>query len=172
MRDWLSCFMDADMSQGNPTQHEIDVYAGEFVLSGDKTKSWRKTFPTSKAKPEATYVAAQKMHNMPKVLLRIDELQVKTASNDADEFDLSASELKGYLRRVADAGLEQDDSGKYSGLSATTGAIAEINRMNGNHAATKQEIAGKDGGAIEVTDMSERDLARRLGFILAKGAKQ
>ncbi len=33
-----------------------------------------------------------------------------------------------------------------------------------------QEITGKDGGAIEVADMSDREIARRLAFTLTKGS--
>ena len=160
------------MSQSTPTQHEIDVYAGEFVLGGDKSKSFKKTFPNSKAGPAAMSVSANRFHKIANVLLRIDELRVEFAQNDAAEFDMSVSELKETLRKVMDAGLTEDDSGKYNGLSATTGAVAEFNRMSGNHAATKQEITGKDGGAIETSDMSERELARRIAFALRKGQKK
>lgn len=34
-----------------------------------------------------------------------------------------------------------------------------------------QEVTGKDGGAIEVSDMSEREIARRIAFALAKGVR-
>lgn len=36
----------------------------------------------------------------------------------------------------------------------------------------KQEITGKDGGAIETKDLSGNDVARRLAFALAKGMQQ
>jgi len=160
------------MSQSNPTQHEIDTYAGEFVLGGDKTKAWRKAYPDSKAKPEAAHVAAQKMHNFSKVLLRIVELQAKTAADDSAEFDMSVAELKETLSKVMAAGLEQDDSGKYNGLGAVTSAVGEFNRMCGNHAATKTEVTGKDGGAIETSDMSDRELGRRIAFIFHKAAME
>lgn len=160
------------MSQSTPTQHEIDVYAGEFVLGGDRSKAWRKTFPNSKCNEDSAYSKASNFHKFDKVTSRIDELRVETASNDADEFDMSASELKETLQKVMVAGLKKDESGKYHGLGATNGAVAEFNRMSGNHAATKQEITGKDGGAIETADMSERELARRIAFALAKGARK
>ena len=172
MRGWLLSFVGADMSQSDPTQHEIDVYAGEFVLIGDKTKAWRKAYPVSKAKPEAASVAAQKMHNFTKVLLRIVELQAKTAEEDAAEFDMSVTGLKETLNRVMVAGLEQDGSGKYQGLGAVNGAVGEFNRMCGNHAPAKAELTGKNGGAIETADMSERELGRRIAFALAKAAKK
>ena len=148
------------MSQGNPTQHEIDTYAGEFVLTGNKTASWRKAYPNSKAKNEAVHVSAQKMHNLAKVLVRIGELQAETAEQDAEEFDLSVSQLKKYLSQVIDAGLEIDSLGKRGGLTAVTGAIAELNRMNGNHAATKSEV--------KVTDVTPEQRKNRIAELLAK----
>jgi len=148
------------MSQSTPTQHEIDVYSGEYVLTGDKSKSWRKTFPKSKASDKSVWENACKFHDNPKVLSRIVELQAETAAKDADEFDLSVSELKAYLKRVIDAGLEEDDSGKRVGLSATNGAIAEWNRMNGNHASVKQEIS--------VIDKTPEQRKSRIAELMSK----
>ena len=129
------------MSQGNPTQHEIDVYCAQWILNGgDQSKAWRVAYPNSAMGDEGISVKACNMHKMDKVRLRLAELQVETAEKDAIEFDLSVSELKKYLKRVVDAGLEKDDSGKYAGLGATTSAIAEFNRMCGNHASIKQDI--------------------------------
>lgn len=34
-----------------------------------------------------------------------------------------------------------------------------------------QELTGKDGGAIEIADMSDREMARRIAFALAKGVQ-
>jgi hypothetical protein len=161
------------VSQANPNQHEIDVYCGEWILNGgDQSKAWRVAYPNSKQADDGVWVAACNMHKNPKVRLRLVEMQAEIAEKDAKEFDMSVSKLKETLSKVMVAGLEKDDSGKYNGLGATTGAVAEFNRMCGNHAATKQEITGKDGGAIETADMSERELARRIAFALAKGARK
>lgn len=71
---------------------------------------------------------------------------------------------------------------------AATGAVEEIIRsqkfegaaadmLNANiiardlGLAEKQEHTGKDGGPIETKDVSDLDLARAIGFILAKGAQ-
>lgn len=139
------------MSQSTPTEHEIDVYAGEFVLTGDKSKSWRKTFPKSQAKQDVIWTNAQKVHKLPQVLARIEEMQEEQREKDGEEFDLSASQLKEALAKVIGAGLEEDDTGKYKGLAAVTSAVAEFNRMNGNHAPAKSELTGKDGGPIQVS---------------------
>ena len=100
------------------------------------------------------------MHKSAKVRQRLSELQAQTAEKDAKEFDLSATELKEYLKRVMDAGLEEDDSGKRVGLSATNQAVAEWNRMNGNHAATKQDIS--------VIDKTPEQRRGRIAELLGK----
>lgn len=59
---------------------------------------------------------------------------------------------------------------KFAGASAGLFNPMIIARDLGLREATTQEISGKDGGAIEVSDMSERDIARRIAFTLSKGA--
>lgn len=51
-------------------------------------------------------------------------------------------------------------------------AMKQLADIEGYNAPTKQEVTGKDGGAIETADMSERELARRIAFALAKGARK
>jgi phage terminase small subunit len=51
-------------------------------------------------------------------------------------------------------------------------AMKQLADVEGYNAATKNEITGKDGGAIETADMTERQLARRIAFTLAKGARE
>jgi phage terminase small subunit len=57
-------------------------------------------------------------------------------------------------------------------LHSSTAAIKELAGMLGWNSPIKQEITGKDGGAIEVADMSDRDKARRIAFLLAKGVRE
>jgi phage terminase small subunit len=35
----------------------------------------------------------------------------------------------------------------------------------------RSEVTGKDGGPIETVDRSDRDIAKDIAFVLAKGAK-
>lgn len=129
------------MSQGNPTQHEIDVYCGEWILNGgDQSKAWRVAYPKSEVNEKGCWEKASKMNSMNKVRSRLAELQAETAEDDAEEFDLSVSELKEKLSQIISLGMEKDDSGKLQGLGASTSAIAEFNRMCGNHATIKQDI--------------------------------
>lgn len=50
-------------------------------------------------------------------------------------------------------------------------AIKQLAVMEGWEAATKHEVAGKDGGPIETKSLSDEDLARKLAFLLTKGDK-
>ena len=148
------------MSQSTPTQHEIDVYAGEYVLTGDKSKSWRKTFPNSKAKPAAVAVSANRMHNLPNVLLRIDELRVRTAENDAEEFDISyEAQVKRCLEILAlGTKPKYDQAGNEiaQNLAAAQAAVNEINKMAGHHAAIKNELTGKGGEPLQI-NITDKD---------------
>jgi len=44
--------------------------------------------------------------------------------------------------------------------------------IEGYNAPTKTEVTGKDGGAIETSDMSDRELGRRIAFIFHKAAME
>jgi hypothetical protein len=168
------------MSQGNPTQHEIDIYCAEWILNGgDQSKAWRKAYPNSKMNDDGVWVRACNMNKNVKVQVRLKEMQADQADKDAEEFDLSASDLKGYLKQVIDMGLgkalpeslQGDDKGYISledkalimsklNLGAATSAVQEFNRMNGNHAATKSEV--------KVTDVTPDKRKSRIAELLGK----
>ena len=134
------------MSQGNPTQHEIDVYCAEWILNGgDQSKAWRKAYPNSEMSTENVHTKASVMHKMVKVQSRLAEMQAETAEKDAEEFDVSASELKKILfDTIAEARERDPATGKPFALGVVPSAIAELNRMNGNHAATKSHHTIED----------------------------
>jgi phage terminase small subunit len=50
-------------------------------------------------------------------------------------------------------------------------ALVDIAKMQGWH-VERHEHTGKDGGPIETADLSERDVAKTLAFILARGSKE
>ncbi len=56
-------------------------------------------------------------------------------------------------------------------MHSSTAAIKELSSMLGWDSAKRVEITGKNGGALEVSDMSEREIARRIAFALAKGVQ-
>lgn len=142
------------MSQSTPTDHEIDVYASEFVLTGDKSKSWKKTFPKSKAAPPATSVMANRFHKIDKVLIRIEQKRIEIAQNDAENFSFSYEAQLERCKAIYQAGLKSkfDPAGNEIpvNLTASQSAINEINKMAGHHAAVKSELSGKDGAPLQI----------------------
>ena len=150
------------MSQGNPTQHEIDVYCAQWILNGgDQSKAWRVAYPNSTMTDANVHTKACNMHKMVQVRSRLDQLQVETAEKDAVEFDVSASELKQILFETIAEGREKDPStGKPYALGVVSPAVAELNRMNGYHAATKQDIT--------VVDKTPEQRKSRIAELLGK----
>lgn len=161
------------MSQANPTEVQTNTYAENYVLYGDQTRAWRAAFPDSKAKAEVIHISASKLHAIPKVQLRIKELQTLSQEVSEKEFTVTVSELKEMLVTAAKGGLKSkvdaQENKVLHNIAGAVSAIAEINRMDGNHKETKLKLehTGKDDGPIEVS--SDADLARKIAFMLTKG---
>jgi hypothetical protein len=68
---------------------------------------------------------------------------------------------------VCEAVEETIRTQKFEGASADLLNPAIIARDLG--LADRSEVTGKDGGAIETKEVSDNELARRIGFMLAKG---
>lgn len=68
---------------------------------------------------------------------------------------------------VCDAVEETIRTQKFEGASADLLNPSIIARDLG--LADRSEVTGKDGGAIETKEVSDNELARRIGFMLAKG---
>ena len=134
------------MSQANPTDIEATVYAAEWVVHGDQTRAWRKTFPDSKAAPETQHARASLFHKIHKVQIRIGELQGIAKQQSEEEFSLSVGEIKKYLTKAMKKGLKNKKDAQGNkvpvSVSGAVSAIAEINKMDGNHAATKLALGG------------------------------
>ena len=54
----------------------------------------------------------------------------------------------------------------------TTAMIFWLKNRNPQEWRDRVEHTGKDGGAIEITDINEVDMARKIAFVLAQGAEQ
>lgn len=123
------------MSQRSPTDDETTKLASEYVQHGDQTRAFNEAFPNSKAKPDVIHVTASTLFSLPKVRLRIDQLQAISKEQSEKEFSMSVGELKEMLKKVMEQGIEE---GK---ISATVAAIREMNCMDGNHSPLKtQEV--------------------------------
>lgn len=154
------------MSQSNPTSKQAMLYAESFVIYGEEARAFKAAFPDSKAKKNALYVAACRLHKHPKIQLSIERLREISKKQSEEEFCLSASHLKKKLSVAIDKGLEDktivSDGVEFSGgavsISGAVSAIAEVNKMDGNYAATRIALGGDANNPVKV-DM-KRELTR------------
>ncbi len=125
------------MSQSRPTTIQINSYAENYVLYGDKSRAWRSTFTDSKCKPESVNVKASNFHNIVKVGLRIDKIRSKLIKQTEEEFSITVSDLKEMLVKAARGGLktktDAQENEVMNNINGAVSAISEINRMDGNH---------------------------------------
>lgn len=76
------------MSQGKPTDKEIDVYSTAIVLDGmTQSDAWRKAYPKSKARNNIIHNKASFMHNLEQVQVRIREKRLEQIKKDQEIFD-------------------------------------------------------------------------------------
>lgn len=140
------------MSQTKPTEAEVRTYAMHYILHGDQTAAWRHTYPNSRSKPEGVWRNASLMHARPEVKEAIAKCQAQNNQALEDQFNIDAGKIREMLVSAAQIGLEFDEKGRPISLQGTVSALAEINKMNGNHAATK--IAGDPSQPLSVVTMS------------------
>lgn len=143
------------MSQTKPTDAQIDAYAHHYVIHGIQAEAWRQAFPDNKAKAETQHVKASEFHALDKVQRRVAELREIARKQSEEHFQLSASQIKEMLLWAAQRGMASEDGDFMShdrmpsDVRASIQALAEINRMDGNHAATKLAM-GQDPDAEPV----------------------
>lgn len=137
------------MSQANPTDIQMNAYAESYVLYGDQSRAWRVAYPDSLCKQAHVHTKASLMHGMAKVQQRVKEVRSNLIKASEEEFNITVSDLKKMLVMAAQSGLKLkiDAQGNKIpiAITGTVAAIAEINRMDGNHAAVKQDHLSSDG---------------------------
>lgn len=139
------------MSQANPTDAQIDAYASHYVIHGNQSEAWRQAFPDTKAGVKVHHEKASTFHKLAKVQERIAELREIARKQSQELFGIDAQELKSMLTWAARRGLagnEGENTGKHIpyDMNASIRAISEINRMDGNHAATRLAMGGDPDG--------------------------
>jgi hypothetical protein len=137
------------MSQSRPTDAQATAYAENYVLYGDQSRAFRVAFPGSKGKPESIHQKASVFHKLVKVQSMIAELRVVMQKQSEEEFCITVSTLKESLVKAIKRGLDDkvDQQGNQVPISipGAVSAIAEINKMDGNHAAVKSDLSSSDG---------------------------
>ncbi len=148
------------MSQSRPTDHEANAYAESHVLYGDQSRAFRTAFPNSKARPKAINEKASTLHKTKKVQERIEELRQTIKAQAEEKFAITTESLQRTLASVMETGLstkkvavrdgdgemQVQDTETAQNLSAVVSAVAEVNKMNGNHAAARLAVGGDPEG--------------------------
>ena len=92
-----------------------------------------------------------------------DEITDAKRERIADLFSKERMALK--LASLAEQAEDQELPDKAAAIWKT------VAQMQG-HLGAKVEVTGKDGGPIETKDLSDKEIARRLAFLLAAGARE
>ncbi len=149
------------MSQSNPTDIQVNNYAENYVLYGDQSRAWRVTFTESRCKPETVHYKASLFHKIEKVKKRITELRSKLIKQTEEEFSITVSDLKKMLVMAAQGGLKQKIDAQQNkiavNIAGSVAAIAELNRMDGNHKPIKQTVVN-----LNFNDLTEEELDRKI----------
>eukprot|EP00914_Ancora_sagittata_P009928 GHVO01018893.1.p1 GENE.GHVO01018893.1~~GHVO01018893.1.p1 ORF type:complete len:155 (-),score=4.96 GHVO01018893.1:375-839(-) len=146
------------MSQANPTDNEVTLYAESYVLYGCQSTAWRNAFPRAKCSSNNVHTKASLLHKNAKVLHRIEEIRAALKKQSEEEFKITTSDLKKMLVMAAQGGLKKKHDSFLYNIPGAVSAIAEINRMDGNH--SPKEIRSKSVVTEIPADMSPEDAAK------------
>jgi len=128
-----------------------------YVECGDKSKAYRTAYNTTNMKPATVNRAAKELFDNPKMTAREQELRAEhrkrhdvTVDTLTEEYE-EARELASDIKQPA------------SMVSATTGK-AKLHGL----VRDKQEITGKDGGPVEVVDMTPDAVRKEVDALFAE----
>ena len=125
------------MSQRTPTDVEADTYSQQYILHGDQAKAWAATFPKSKTTSKTRHEKASIFHKIDKVVARIIELKKISNESSKKKFGTTVDDIKQKLMFAIKRGLDDkfDQQGNKIPISipGAVSAMAELNKMDGNH---------------------------------------
>ena len=160
------------MSQTNPSEKELNTYALNYILTGEQSASWKKAFPKSKCKKEGVYQKASNLHKNVKIQARIKELRKISKTQSEEEFEISSNEIKKKLIDIVESCLKEKFDRQANKIpispQSAVSALSEINKMDGNHAAVKNEHSGPNNGPIESVNLDPKEYAKVRKNMLKK----
>ena len=154
------------MSQRRPTAAELSAYCESYLLQNNMSAGFRAAFPNTTASKDNVSKAAYKFHHLPEVSPMLAKLEGIARKKAEEKFGVSAETITKALAQVLTKGLRSkiDKSGNQimENPAAVVSAAAELNRMAGNHAASKIAVGGDPDGAPLIATMSDDDLKKKL----------
>ena len=143
------------MSQGNPSDKEVDDYAQAWIHNGNKqADAWRVTYPKSAASDTVMHIKASNMHKMDRVQVRIAHYQAETVQICADKHAITVESLIAELEEAREVGKE---NGQTSAMVAATMGKAKLSGLD------IQKVEMDMTGEVNINDriMNAKSRARK-----------
>lgn len=117
-------------------------FAQHFAAHGKPSAAYRASYPCDHWKAQSIAAEAYKVLHRPQVALRIHELRMKAAEG----YFVAVAEKKAWLRTIIELSVQRKtlEDGQVvacGDLKTAISAINELNKMEGDHAATKTDLS-------------------------------
>lgn len=145
-----------------------EKFAREYVRLGSGAAAYRLAYNVRPGtKPESVWQAASRLLDDPKVRSRVDALLAKAA----EKATVTRASMLFEMEQNRELAISLDNPSAAQSASRDRAKVAGLLKETVEH-------TGKDGAAIEVReelaieDRSRNDIARRIAFLLRKGARE
>lgn len=131
-----------------------EAFAQFYVLDGRPGSAYKFAYNCTNMTDESIAVTASRLLQNVNVALRIHELvELRT-----EAFKISAEKKKAWLEKIVQYStivvVNRSGVEKLADSRAAIAAINELNKMDGDLAATRKEITGANGAPIETRTMT------------------
>lgn len=149
-------------------------FCQSFVLLGEKSAAYRKHYKCDRMKDNTINVKASELAKKPHVAARIEELQ----SEVKEVFLVDVSDKKKLLWNIAERcaqavpviDFEGNETGEYKfDAKGAVSAVAELNRMDGDHAVIKMASLNKNLSPEE--EMTDDELDAEIAKFFDSASK-
>jgi len=127
-----------------------EAFATAYCTNGgNASEAYRSAYDAKKMKPESVSVKASELLKNGKVAVRVEEIQSKAKNIAEKKLNITVSKKQEWLKEVIERSLKheqaRDNEGNPMGdfkfnASAVISAINELNKMDGDHAASKVDM--------------------------------
>lgn len=119
-----------------------EAFTRAYIETGNASEAYRRSYDAGNMKPETINRNAKALLDNNKIATRLAEYRQEVAARTL----VTAELLTDRLMRIAQKGEDKDTE---PGLSVARASLMDIAKLNGL-IVDKAELAGKDGGAIQL----------------------
>lgn len=145
------------MSQANPSDEEIDVYAQAWLGNGNKqSDAWREAYPKSACSDAVMYIKASNMHKMAKVQVRIAHYKAETVRICADKHGVTIDSLIAELEEARAMGMENSQASACVSATMAKAKLSGLDVQKVDHTSSDGSMSPKDSGAAVLDALSRK----------------